>query len=624
MKRTELDKLENIDPELAEKLSQLCPPLDSAASEKLLKRVQKGLEADFGFEYEPETTVTGADPYQKQSWKRFASAAAAVLVIAGLCGAGGLILGKKGGSAPGKEPSAAVSDESTGYTATSSASTDSTLEDTSAPASEHTTETHASSEKKKTAYEPKGTKLLTLDEMVQLSKKGASLTLGDFSDYIFEDVGTSINVLKYYMPEDFTLLIGCEPDKDKVYFMDLIKGNRNGSGEHFNAGESIDIRKGGVEDYINRAAEADRLNAQIQSLTPESIRTAKVSQVSYVSTDSSGNNAKSDTEIVLSEEQVKKLISLMKKIKLEMMSKPKDDMYYYSVNELKLTLTDGSELSICDLNDRLMFNYLLTDNYKIHDESYGFRNYLYEIISEATPVHYSVVSDSAICWFDLIRNTSVPYRSRTEITVDELPGFTLVYDLDSSTVSVFKEGTSDEYASFCNVINAYFIDMNGDGHPELCMTYTAKNESSGKSEMRAAVYDVFSGMKYELSGNGQFDYWLYIRDDKLSVFEDKPDDAPFSGNGRTGYPVISEGRLTVSSRRESGTFKIVSVQDDNVIVEPIDRTIYALSNTFVISRRLFTDIAPIEGRIIEVTYNELDISKSPAQFTDIDNIRAAG
>jgi len=66
------------------------------------------------------------------------------------------------------------------------------------------------------------------------------------------------------------------------------------------------------------------------------------------------------------------------------------------------------------------------------------------------------------------------------------------------------------------------------------------------------------------------------------------------------------------------------VQDDNVIVEPIDRTIYALSNTFVISRRLFTDIAPIEGRIIEVTYNELVISKSPAQFTDIDNIRAAG
>ncbi|MBR4628325.1 MAG: hypothetical protein IKO47_11655 [Ruminococcus sp.] len=92
MKRTELDKLEDLDPELAEKLADMCSPLDEAAQARILSRIDGATDGIGGGSAE---TVSGVDIYKRPAWRKFAAAAAAVLLTAGF--AGGAYLAARSG-----------------------------------------------------------------------------------------------------------------------------------------------------------------------------------------------------------------------------------------------------------------------------------------------------------------------------------------------------------------------------------------------------------------------------------------------------------------------------------------------------------------------------------------------
>lgn len=82
-------------------------------------------------------------------------------------------------------------------------------------------------------------KNLTLDNVIELSKKGSNLTFLDFEEYKYTNIGSGLIVEKFDINDDYYLLVGGS-SKYPMYVDLVYKGNKE-----------IDIRKEDVENFIN-------------------------------------------------------------------------------------------------------------------------------------------------------------------------------------------------------------------------------------------------------------------------------------------------------------------------------------------------------------------------------------
>ena len=91
----------------------------------------------------------------------------------------------------------------------------------------------------------KGTVQLTLNDVIELSKKGNDLTWEDFKDYISTDIGSGLYIEKYDLEDGYTLLVGGVPS-DKPYYIELYR--------YDDSKNSIDIRTEDVAAFLDSTA----------------------------------------------------------------------------------------------------------------------------------------------------------------------------------------------------------------------------------------------------------------------------------------------------------------------------------------------------------------------------------
>ncbi len=94
-----------------------------------------------------------------------------------------------------------------------------------------------------TSVTVKPTKLLTLEDVIRLSKKGEELTLSDFDDYIYQETGSGLYIRHYEIDEMFSFYIGFTSMQDEpLYYYLTAKDGKD---------QAADIRYNDAEEYIN-------------------------------------------------------------------------------------------------------------------------------------------------------------------------------------------------------------------------------------------------------------------------------------------------------------------------------------------------------------------------------------
>ncbi len=134
---------------------------------------------------------------------------------------------------------------------------------------------------------------------------------------------------------------------------------------------------------------------------------------------------------------------------------------------------------------------------------------------EKTPVSESGEpsnSNSVIKWFDCLNGDEMSSDGIREYNLDEFSGVTFRWHY------VELEAVTDEeivtlYTGM-PIWSVYFYDLTGDGNPEICSTISY---GSGMIDNRIIIYDYTSGISYELSDRGNFDYVLNMQGDSLVV-----------------------------------------------------------------------------------------------------------
>lgn len=98
------------------------------------------------------------------------------------------------------------------------------------------------------AYLAVNNRPLTLDDIVRLSQKGSALTWDDFAEYRYIDTGSGLHIRVYEIDTEYSLWIGGGSMDDTPMYIYLRK--TDGENER-----RIDIREGGVEEFIAETAE---------------------------------------------------------------------------------------------------------------------------------------------------------------------------------------------------------------------------------------------------------------------------------------------------------------------------------------------------------------------------------
>lgn len=86
--------------------------------------------------------------------------------------------------------------------------------------------------------------VLSLDTVLELSKKGNSLTWSDFEQYNSTDIGSGLYILRYDIDSNFYLLIGGGGKELPPMYIRLVKTS--------DESDWIDIREGDVENFISK------------------------------------------------------------------------------------------------------------------------------------------------------------------------------------------------------------------------------------------------------------------------------------------------------------------------------------------------------------------------------------
>ena len=120
-------------------------------------------------------------------------------------------------------------------------------------------------------------------------------------------------------------------------------------------------------------------------------------------------------------------------------------------------------------------------------------------------------------WFDyLTAPEEMHWDGRLEINLPEFPDVTFRWYPEK-----MEAVTEDEIIPLYTgmpIWNTYFCDLNGDGFPELCSTYTY---GSGMIDSRIIIYDYANGVSYELSDRGYHDFNLWMNESVGLLYVDK-------------------------------------------------------------------------------------------------------
>lgn len=92
-------------------------------------------------------------------------------------------------------------------------------------------------------YFRKETDKLSLEKVIELSKKGKELSWEDFEKYDSIDIGSGLYIRRYDIDENHYLLIGGSIDEKPMYIY-LVKAN--------NSNNYIDIRIDNISDFISK------------------------------------------------------------------------------------------------------------------------------------------------------------------------------------------------------------------------------------------------------------------------------------------------------------------------------------------------------------------------------------
>ena len=116
--------------------------------------------------------------------------------------------------------------------------------------------------------------------------------------------------------------------------------------------------------------------------------------------------------------------------------------------------------------------------------------------------------ERAVRWVDSLNDPSkMPDTLATEIP--DYPGVTFSYSPGSITAAEPGEEPITLMQGM-PIWNVYFCDLTGDGHPEICATYSF---GSGIVDTRIVIYDYVNGASYELADRGRYDFTLQLGED---------------------------------------------------------------------------------------------------------------
>ncbi len=99
---------------------------------------------------------------------------------------------------------------------------------------------------------------LTLNDVIQLSKKGNDLTWDDFSNYSCTEIGSGIYINKYDLEDGYTLLVGGLPPTSP-YYINLFHND--------DTSNSIDIRTNDVEAFLKSVSQVTTTNTESTTTT---------------------------------------------------------------------------------------------------------------------------------------------------------------------------------------------------------------------------------------------------------------------------------------------------------------------------------------------------------------------
>jgi len=128
----------------------------------------------------------------------------------------------------------------------------------------------------------KGTVQLTLNDVIELSKKGDDLTWEDFKDYISTDIGSGLYIEKYDLEDGYTLLVGGVPST-KPYYIDLYRFD--------DSKNSIDIRTEDVAAFLDATA--------TMTTTVAETTTATTTTTTAILTDAQGRLVDENGEVII-------------------------------------------------------------------------------------------------------------------------------------------------------------------------------------------------------------------------------------------------------------------------------------------------------------------------------------
>ncbi|SEK28553.1 hypothetical protein SAMN02910353_00368 [Ruminococcus sp. YRD2003] len=124
--------------------------------------------------------------------------------------------------------------------------------------------------------------------------------------------------------------------------------------------------------------------------------------------------------------------------------------------------------------------------------------------------------DGVWCWHD----TSVESfntRSFENITIEQYPDYVFSWNGMKRTIEIYNKKTREKFGSVATGGQAYFADINGDGYPELCTTYDMGLSSRICGQL--AVWDIHNGYictSFDRNGEERV-YWLYEEDGELRI-----------------------------------------------------------------------------------------------------------
>ncbi len=122
------------------------------------------------------------------------------------------------------------------------------------------------------------------------------------------------------------------------------------------------------------------------------------------------------------------------------------------------------------------------------------------------------IPNEAVEWFDYYHNDNMQWDGRQEITLDAFPDVTFRWYSEKVEALVGEKATP--LYTGMPIWNVFFVDLTGDGLPELCSTLSM---GSGLIDERIIIYDYANRVSYSLEDRGNYDFSLSLRNGRIMV-----------------------------------------------------------------------------------------------------------